>query len=301
MSEACSLKIRLLFSLLLVALISAHPAISGEKDFENPLSYSVLVAPEKGYPGSGVFIRANTATYLVTARHVLLNEKENAFKADFALLSSPAADVKEIGHYAVRINLKQLYRSGNIKEDREHDLILVRIDHKRGDKFVNLRGVTVKHEVKSGPARVDSSIAKTMGDLVIGEKFYLPGYRTIRALRHPQQFNLNEPEMRTGTFLAKELKTGLLYSSYLSELGDSGAPVFTVQPELGNTKLRIVGIHTSTGFKCQLIKTMILEQCGRAAAMDYVLRLINEFPRLLGPTTLSSFDERKRTLAGTLK
>lgn len=246
----------------------------------NLLSYSVLVKPETGsLPASGVFIRTQFATFIITAHHVLaaqiLAAQKKGFTTDLVLLTSPPSDPTDSGRYEITISVKALYGSENIKEDAEHDLVMIRIERNARGKFRRLEGVTLKQDVKSGPAIVESSAMKSMDELVVGEKFYLPGYGTVKALQHSQQFAIEYPEIKIGTFLIAERKSGLLYSSYLSELGDSGAPVFTIREETERRQPYLVGIHTSTGKKC-LIK-VIMDQCGRAVAMDYVLRLMKEF------------------------
>ena len=70
-------------------------------------------------------------------------------------------------------------------------------------------------------------------------------------------------------------KDGHLFPSYISQLGDSRAPIFLIDEEFNGKHLRIVGIHTSTILPCRYRIT--LNQCGHAVAMDQVFGLINEF------------------------
>ena len=145
--------------------ISFHPLIHASSNTDPLLRYPVIVSPGAifGRTASGVFLGSPTIAYLVTARHVLVNETKALVKP-FALVRGNASDPSEDRGYVLELDLDVLQQSGNWKEDLEHDVLVVRFmwDSKLLD------GVQVKYEPESEPAIVPFPSALRLHDIQIG-------------------------------------------------------------------------------------------------------------------------------------
>lgn len=140
--------------LIILLQVSFQPLLHASADTDSLLRYPTLVVPgaivEKA--PSGVFLDSRTITYLVTARHVFVNDTSGLVKPS-ALVRGNASNQNEHQGYVLELDLDVLQRSDNWKEDLEHDVLVVRL--MRDSKL--MERVQVKYEPTSGPAKVPFS------------------------------------------------------------------------------------------------------------------------------------------------
>ena len=204
--------------------------------------------------------------YLVTARHVLVNDTKALVKP-FALVRGNASDSSEDRGYVLELDLDVLQQSGNWKEDIEHDVLVLRFmwDSKLLD------GVQVKYEPASGPVMVPFPSALRLHDIALQKAVYLAGYRVSIIPRGAETSELNIPKIREGKTLLKDEQKGQIISDYLAVGGDSGAPVFMFARG-GAAKL--IGIHIGRQ-DCSTPEGPL--KCAIATPMDFVFALISTF------------------------
>ena len=248
--------------------ISFQPQIHASSDADNLLRYPVIIAPGAIFSrtASGVFLGSSTANYLVTARHVLVSDTKALVKP-FALIRGNATDPYEDRGYMLELDLDALQRSGNWKEDLEHDVLVVRFMW--DSKFMD--GVQVKYEPPSGPAMVPFPSVLRLHDIALQKTVYLAGYRVSIIPRGAETSELNVPKIREGKTLLKDEQKGQIVSDYLAVGGDSGAPVFMLARG-GATKL--IGIHIG---RQDCITPEGPLKCAIATPMDFVFALISTF------------------------
>ena len=257
-------------TLLLIILlqVSFQPLSYASSDTDTLLRYPVIVSPGAifGRTASGVFVGSPTIGYLVTARHVLMNDTKALVKP-FALVRGNASDPYEDQGYILELDLDVLQRSGNWKEDLEHDVLVVRFmwDSKLTE------GVEVKYDPRSGPAMVPFPSALRMHDIPLQKAVYLAGYRVSLIPRGAETSELNTPKIREGKALLKDEQKGQIVSDYLAVGGDSGAPVFMFSRG-GAAKL--IGIHIGRQ-DCSTPEGPM--KCAIATPMDFVFALIASF------------------------
>jgi len=255
----------LLFILLQVGF---QPLVHAFSETESLLRYPVIVAPGAilSKTASGVFLGSSTTTYLITARHVLVSDAKALVKP-FALIRANAADPNEDRGYLLELDLDALQRSGNWKEDLEHDVLVVRF--MRNSKL--MAGVQVKYEPSSGRVMVPFPSVLRLHDIALQKPVYLPGYRVSIIPRGAETSDLNIPKIREGKTLLKDEEKGQIISDYLAVGGDSGAPVFMFARG-GAAKL--IGIHIG---RQDCITPEGPLKCAIATPMDFIFTLISTF------------------------
>jgi len=262
-----SLPVQIVLLIILVQ-VSFQSLIHASSDTDSLLRYPVIVAPGAIFSrtASGVFVGSSTATYLVTARHVLVSDTKALVKP-FALLRGNATDPNEGRGYMLELDLDALQRSGNWKEDLEHDVLVVRFmwDSKLMD------GVQIKYDPPSGPTMVPLPSLLPLHDIALQKAVYLAGYRVSIIPRGAETSELNIPKIREGKTLLKDEQKGQIVSDYLAVGGDSGAPVFMFARG-GAAKL--IGIHIG---RQDCITPDGPLKCAIATPMDFIFGLISTF------------------------
>ena len=254
--------------LALLLQVGFQPLVHASSETDRLLRYPAIVSPGAifGRTASGVFLGSPTVAYLVTARHVLMNDTKALVKP-FALVRGNASNPDEDRGYVLELDLDLLQRSGNWKEDLEHDVLVVRFmwDSKLTE------GVRVKYEPPSGPAMVAFPSVLRLHDIALQQSVYLAGYRVSLIPRGAETSELNVPKIREGKTLLKNEEKGQIVSDYLAVGGDSGAPVFMFARG-GAAKL--IGIHIGRQ-DCSTPEGPM--KCAIATPMNYIFLLISSF------------------------
>ena len=260
-------------ALLLAILLQVgfQPLVHASSETDRLLRNPVIVSPGAifGRTASGVFLGSPTVAYLVTARHVLMNDTKALVKP-FALVRGNASNPSEDRGYVLELDLDVLQRSGNWKEDLEHDVLVVRFmwDSKLTE------GVQVKYEPPSGAAMVLLSSVLRLHDIALQKAVYLAGYRVSIIPRGAETSELNIPKIREGKMLIKDENRGQIVSDYLAVGGDSGAPVFMFEDGASGGDAKLIGIHIGRQ-DCSTPEGPM--KCAIATPMDFVFTLISSF------------------------
>ena len=254
--------------LFILVQVGFQPLLHASSNTDTLLHYPVVVAPGAifGRTASGVFLGSPTIAYLVTARHVLVNDTKALVKP-FALIRGNASNPYEDRGYVLELDLDVLQQSGNWKEDLEHDVLVVRFmwDSKL------IEGVHVKYEPESGPAMVPFPSVLRLHDIALQKAVYLAGYRVSLIPRGAETSELNIPKIREGRTLLKDEQKGQIVSDYLAVGGDSGAPIFMFARG-GAAKL--IGIHIG---RQDCVTPEGPFKCAIATPMDFIFGLISTF------------------------
>ena len=257
--------------LIILLQVSVQPLTHASSDTDTLLRYPVIVSPGAifGRTASGVFLGSPTITYLVTARHVLVSDTKALVKP-FALARGNATNQYEDRGYVLELDLDVLQRSGNWKEDLEHDVLVVRL---MSDAKL-MKGVQVKYEPPSGPAKVPFPSVRLLHDIALQKTVYLAGYRVSIIPRGAETSELNVPKIREGKTLLKDGQKGQIVSNYLAVGGDSGAPVFMFDGDPRGGAFTLIGIHIG---RQDCITPEGPFKCAIATPMDFIYGLISTF------------------------
>jgi hypothetical protein len=225
---------------------------------DDNLAYPILInlascTGNREGTGSGFFLNTETATYLVTARHVLFGDFKGEYKPDRkpickqAILISYSRDPKEKGQNIFVLDLAALYTNGNIKVHTTHDVALVHIaDPKNFNGKTSLSlvpGVRGVQSFPSGILGVEIQTVKKFDEVLTANEVYVFGYPTSVGIQEIPQIDYTKPLIRKGIIAGtNEEKKTIILDCFIF-LGNSGGPVLETEwVEFGTKKFRIIGV-----------------------------------------------------------
>lgn len=213
---------------------------------DDNLSYPVLITLTNGGTGSGFFLNTSDATYLVTAKHVFIDQISNNLIADEATLLSLPRDPTEDGQNIFRLRLVALQTSGDLRLHPSRDILVVRIGivTKEGTETITnfLSGVTTLKNSKSGILGAAPESFKKFSEVLVANEVFLFGYPTSLGLKELPQINFDQPLLRRGIVagLNKTLHSIILDCPVYP--GNSGGPVVQAESNGLNTEFKIIGV-----------------------------------------------------------
>ena len=93
---------------------------------DNNLAYAVLITLASGGQGSGFFLNAPPSGYLVTAAHVLYDEK-GALRSDVLTVRAFPADPDDPGWVEYRVHLTEVAKASNLLKHASQDIVALRL------------------------------------------------------------------------------------------------------------------------------------------------------------------------------
>jgi hypothetical protein len=259
---------------------------------DDNLAYPVLITLQtgsSGSSGSGFFLNTETDSYLVTARHVLIDESSRALRSDNAELLSYSRDPKEPTANRFRLDLAQLQSAGEMKVHASRDVAVVHMSTAvapaNGDprEAQAVPGVKVIQAAPFGIIGVARNSVKLYSDVLVANPVFLFGYPRSLGLKSLPQLDAERPLLRRGLVagLNDSLQSIILDCPVYP--GNSGGPVLEVEPQGPTQLLRVIGVvsqfvpnaetwlHTTHGYTNTTISN---SGYSIAVPMDYVLELI---------------------------
>jgi hypothetical protein len=256
---------------------------------DDNLAYPVLITLKNGGQGSGFFLNASKASFLVTARHVLFKEKTDDLLDSDAEITSYAKDPKDKGKNEFTLDLKALKQNGEIKRHADHDIAVVRMgidDKSRRRKLNEASGVSVRQTTKSGVLGVAETGIKCFSDVLTANQVFIFGYPTSLGLREIPQIDYLRPLLRAGIVAGTNDQAKTLIIDCPAYAGNSGGPVLEVEQEGLGQKLWIIGVVSQFvpavekwfNLRHRYTNTNVYNS-GYAVAtpMDFVLELVDQF------------------------
>jgi hypothetical protein len=230
----------------LFCVLLTLPSVRAEAQRSLPddnLGYPVLVTLADGSSGSGFFLNAGPAVYLITARHVLFNPKSPTSSAEdqkdpWALTSNQAVirsysrDPADLDPNVMTIDLSLLVKEGLIKHgtDKNKDVAVVHIADVAsvGQPALPVKGVQMVHIAKQGILGVALDTIKKFDDTLVGNDILVFGYPSSLGLRNSPQIDYERPLLRKGIIAGKNLAARSLIIDCAVYPGNSGGPVVEI-------------------------------------------------------------------------
>jgi hypothetical protein len=287
----------------------ADPAIP-----EDNLAYPVLLAFPKN-TGSGFYLNANNAMYLVTAKHVLFDSdpdtKQLKLRDGPLLALSYSKDRTDTKRNILNLNLAALNSAGNIKSHSTEDVAVIKIatilrppqlDSPQQPKVQELPqpnalpipvpmaisflpGVTAQG-IASALVGVDVANTKTFDQVGVGNEVVMFGYPISLALEQDPKIDFSRPLLRKGIVAGENPPQHSIILDCPSYQGDSGGPILEVERGFPQTYYRVIGVMVSfvpfadtwqsERFPNLHNKTWQNSGYSVAVPMDFVLELIKE-------------------------
>ena len=202
------------------------------------LSYSVLISIKSGnneFCGSGFFISDSSSLYLVTAKHVLLNENINSKtnQINYSLIDTCA----DVFYYPrktdknppniLTLDLGGLYKSGNFKISTDKDVVVARIgiNSEIGYKHVEYNDYVTKRSNTSSINFFIIDDIKKFESIEIGNDVFIFGYPKSLGMSNNPQYDFNRPLLRKGSIAGKNQTLKTIVLDCPSYGGNSGGPV----------------------------------------------------------------------------
>ncbi len=246
---------RFVFALLLIlAALTLQTVALSDTTPDNPAAYSVLIeeklTEKKSNYGSGFFLNKGGFLFLVTARHVLFDEK--ALIRPFPLLSDNATlvsysnDPKENKRNVTKLNLKALNEAGYVQSS-DHDVAVVKI------ATLTEQGSTLRTEGLPGVifdngsnlTAIPDNLLKKFDDVIIGGDAIIFGYPVTIGLKGYPQIDYFRPLMRKGLIAgvnATNRNNRTIILDCPVNHGNSGGTVVEVEHTFTGNKYKLIGL-----------------------------------------------------------
>ena len=247
------------------------------------LAFSVLISLGDA-SGSGFIYRSDKHYYLITAKHVLINDSMDLRSTEIQI----AGQSKDIfDHKVNRINIDL-----NIVPYKSHssaDITVVEIGvvlNNNGDlNFLLNEGVTYIEEASSKLITATKQVTSTLADVIISNDIYISGYPTSLGIERSPQFDLTKPLLRKGIVANINLNTQTIILDCPVYKGNSGGPVVQVIYEKEKKRVKLIGVVSQfipyvQKWKNDRDQLTHIEHLNSgysvAVSMDCVLELIDE-------------------------
>lgn len=212
---------------------------------DDNLKYPVLIEGTKGY-GSGFYLNKDDEShYLVTARHVLFQEKDGEeliLLSNKIKVSSYSNDLDD-QCIAFDIDLEKV----EVKASKENDIVVVKIGHL---KEITDKGKVLEFEdgVKAlGPSGrllfVRSDNLKRYDDVLISNEVFIFGYPNSLSFNDAPQIDYKRPLLRKGIIAGKNNAKKTIILDCPVYFGNSGGVAIEVETiALGQKNYKIIGV-----------------------------------------------------------
>jgi hypothetical protein len=224
------------------------------------LAYPVLLRSGGG-TGSGFFVNTSTASYLVTANHVLAENPTltdpvtHQLRGDTQLEAiSYSRDSADTRRNILRLNLQELQRPDTLRADATHDVVVITIGEFQNQPTADLPssltlapGVTAVEVAQQGIVGVARVSIRSLNEVLIGNDVVMFGYPTSlgvppQLVQQPPQLEPDRPLLRKGVVAGKNMTTHSIILDCPAYFGVSGGPVFEIDRELAATHFWLIGV-----------------------------------------------------------
>jgi len=211
---------------------------------DNNLAYPVFIKLDNGGTGSGFLLNADDKMFLISAKHVFLDNQHNLI-GSMTEIDCQTQDINDDSIERLLLDLSVIkilahptsdvaaIHLGDIKENTE-----------KGNWTLHyINGVTQIQAGKSGTVNVNAKMAtKRIKDVLISNDVYLYGYPTSLGLKESPQFDFSKPLLRKGIVANIYKPQGTIILDCPSFPGNSGGPVVEVEQEGFQSNHKVIGI-----------------------------------------------------------
>lgn len=258
-------------------------------------SYPVLIEFTNG-SGTGFFIEKAEKSYLVTAKHVLMDLNTNAFREKTVSIKYLSLDelgeLKGVTNFV--INLELLMSNGKIYIHPEKDIIVLDIFEyiiDEGEIKIKFRGeIDIIGGINGSYPLFGENLLIKIQQIKITNEIYIFGYPTSIGIKANPQYDYNLPLIRKGIVSQIYKEKGTIILDCQVQHGNSGGAVVQVAEIDGQTIFGVIGvqiqyipyitkqaIYGSGGFLAGQVEDNKNSGYSVAVAMNSVIELIEMF------------------------
>jgi hypothetical protein len=182
---------------LVVTLATTAIAEAQRRIPDDNLAYPVLVNHSAG-TASGFMLNTDTATYFVTARHVLYDAQGQLRSP--VTLSAFGDDPKDKGKFVFDIDLAALNGGGHVRDDPKQGVVVVRFSTNTAGQAVAdvLPGVTIRSRGTSWLIGVGLANVKRFDEVLVSNAVMIFGYPRSLGVPVRPQFDPDRPLLPGG-------------------------------------------------------------------------------------------------------
>ncbi len=268
-----SLRILLALSLF----ISAPVGLAQRAIPDDNLAYPVLINLTDcannvtSIQGTGFFLNSTSAIYLVTARHVLLNDavrlapdQPRPLQCKRAELVSYPKDPKDKQLNRFSVDLQGLNQAGKVRAHAIHDVAVVQIGvvsnlastpaappavQKAVDgsaqgpvQIQTVPGVSINQSAPSGILGVGLNTVEMFDHVLTANDIYVLGYPASIGLQQAPQIDYSSPLLRKGIVAGTNSTNKTIVLDCMTFHGNSGGPVLEVIHQGLQNQFRVIGV-----------------------------------------------------------
>lgn len=254
---------------------------------DDNLAYPVLLKFDTGSSGSSFTLRNDDKIFLITAKHVLFDEKNNLRGKTIELIS-PTKDLDDESVTKCLVDLQKVtILSHETSDVAAIELAFAKKGDQQGKHYIEYhQGISIHEKGKSGTVSVNAkSSTKLLKDVLISNDVFVYGYPTSLGLKNSPQFDYHKPLLRKGIVANVYKDLGTIILDCPVYYGNSGGPVVEVELNGIASSHKIIGVVSQfipfveewLNTKSGLIQHKELTNSGYsvAVAMDKVFELIN--------------------------
>ncbi|PWN71351.1 hypothetical protein C1631_001640 [Chryseobacterium phosphatilyticum] len=219
---------------------------------DNNLAYPVFINIDNKYTGSGFFLnQINNKIYLITAKHVIFDNKTIKTKGKIATISCQSSDINSDELKQYRLDFETLAKNGKIIVHPTSDVATIEIfeitqfNVETNSHMFNLNdGVTIVRETSTGnTVSVNPNAVALFNEVLISNDIILYGYPSSLGLQGRPQFNYSKPLLRKGIVAGLNKPTKTIVLDCPSYFGNSGGPIVQIENHLdGRRTHMIIGV-----------------------------------------------------------
>ncbi|MGO8910847.1 MAG: hypothetical protein ACLQDM_16230 [Bradyrhizobium sp.] len=274
-------------------LALVEPSAARRQIPDDNLAYPVLVTVKSNgatvSSGSGIYLNTDSATYFVTAKHVLAMTLPDSktgkvqFPDAIVELLSYSKDLPDAKRNVFSLNFTVLRQSGAIKPHMTRDVVAIKVG-----AIAALDNGTKRVDFAPGISQVESGCTGILGasmetvrkfdQILVGNEAILYGYPASLGLPNTRQFDPLRPLLRKALIAGQDIEQRTLIIDGPVYRGNSGGPVFEMDFDFPIVHYWLVGILTQYVPLTESAPdfTMLLNSgYSIAEPMDFVLELVN--------------------------
>ncbi len=264
-------KILRIFGYLLLAwptsLSAVCNAASRRAIPDDNLAYPVLITLKNGSTGSGFYLDADKAVFLVTAKQVIFDPKTNTLNdTSLSLLSYPK-EIDSSERNFLELELSILNRAVDIKSHPSEDVVLIKVatvvevqspkPNAVGEtpapspsatrtQILLLPGVIGKQLSATGLVGVSLENVETFDHVLVGNEILMFGYPTSLSLVPNPKIYFQRSLLRKGIVAGENPPMHSIILDRPSYQGDSGGPILQIELDSPfETHFKSIGVMSS--------------------------------------------------------
>lgn len=216
---------------------------------DDNLAFPVLVIVGTS-SGSGFYLNAPDAMYLVTAKHALFDLTTNNLLSNTAQLLSYCQDPSDKGSITFDLDLLKLHAAGNIYSHPDKDVAAIKVctmspkNDKGLSELIIQDGASINNTSKGHIIGVPLNLCKKIDDVLVSNQVFAFGYPVSIGIKQNPQFDYKKPLLKNGIVAGKNEESGTIILDCTVFPGNSGGPVIEIETEGTNIAYRTIGVVT---------------------------------------------------------